>query len=231
MGLGNRTRTFFAELRQRKVFRAASIYLVMMWTASLGAAELFPAFGLPDWSVRLFVIAAFVGFPVVVVGAWIFEITSEGVLLDRAARSRRRNARDSDPDSGSLTTTWAHPQRMMVSWRDAAGQHQQDFDRPFVMGRDDGADLKIDDGRISRLHARVWFERGCWWIEDLASKNGTMLDGRLIAAPTPLGNDARVSLYEGAVPLELRVRDAATTGPAAVLDHPGRVKADDRSRR
>lgn len=205
MGLTDRTRSFLSELRQRKVFRAASIYLVMMWTASLGVAELFPAFGLPDWAVRLFVVVAVAGFPLVVAGAWIFEITTEGVLLDRAARARRQGGNSEPTVVSPLTTTWAHPQRIVVSWRDDTGTHEKGFEGDFVMGRDAAADLQIDDGRISRLHARVWFERGRWWIEDLASRNGTIVNGALITAQAPLGEAAQVCLYKGAPVLQLRI--------------------------
>ena len=54
----------YRELRRRKVFRVGSLYLVTAWGASLGAAELFPAFGLPDASVRIFVSVAILGLPV-----------------------------------------------------------------------------------------------------------------------------------------------------------------------
>jgi pSer/pThr/pTyr-binding forkhead associated (FHA) protein len=51
----------------------------------------------------------------------------------------------------------------------------------------DGSTGKLDDGRVSRRHARVAFEAGRWMVTDLGSQNGTDVDGTPIAAhlPTP----------------------------------------------
>lgn len=202
----NRLRRFWAEVRRRKVFRAGSIYLIAFWTLSLGAAELFPAFGIPDWGVRLFVIGGALGFPLVLVGAWLFEITSAGVVLDKYANdpSARSDAL-TRVESGTATTTWAQNHQVSVRWEDDSGTHEREFMGDFVMGRDPMATLCIDDPRISRLHARVSYERGMWWIEDLGSRNGTNLDGRLITEKSPLGEATVVRLYDGGYPVSIRV--------------------------
>lgn len=208
-GIRSRVVGFLVELRRRKVFRAGSIYLIAMWTLALGAAELFPAFGLPDWGVRLFVIAGILGFPLVIIGAWLFEITSEGVLLDHAARSPRQDTAMTELGSGATTTMWVQAHQVNVSWEDESGAHEQSFLTDFVMGRDPSAGLWIDDPRISRLHARVSYERGLWWIEDLDSRNGTNVDGRLITSKTPLEGHATVYLYDRGHPITL---DIASVG-------------------
>ena len=45
-----------AELARRKVVRVTGAYIVAMWLLAQGVADLFPAFGLPDWAVRAFVV-------------------------------------------------------------------------------------------------------------------------------------------------------------------------------
>jgi TolB-like protein/Tfp pilus assembly protein PilF len=40
---------------------------------------IFPALGLPDWTFRLTVVASLLGFPLVLVVAWVFDLTPEGV--------------------------------------------------------------------------------------------------------------------------------------------------------
>lgn len=51
----------------------------------------------------------------------------------------------------------------------------------YVLGRGDDADMRFPDDRVSRAHARLTSRPdGGWVLEDLASKNGTQLDGRLI---------------------------------------------------
>ena len=61
---------FIRELQARKVFRVASVYVVVLWILVQGAIDLFPVFGLPDWSIRLLVVIGVVGFPIAVLLAW-----------------------------------------------------------------------------------------------------------------------------------------------------------------
>ena len=53
---------------------------------------------------------------------------------------------------------------------------------PFEIGRGLASARKIDDGRVSRRHARVAFDAGRCLVTDLGSQNGTFLDGVLAAA-------------------------------------------------
>jgi DNA-binding NtrC family response regulator len=49
---------------------------------------------------------------------------------------------------------------------------------PLEIGRANPPGLLRDDDRVSRRHVRIGRERGGWRIEDLASRNGTAVDGR-----------------------------------------------------
>src|ERR1700694_4939882 len=54
----------------------------------------------------------------------------------------------------------------------------------FMFGRAEekfriGLDL-APDPKVSRLHGRIWFEDDHWWIEDLTSSHGTVLNDREI---------------------------------------------------
>lgn len=46
-----------------------------------------------------------------------------------------------------------------------------------LIGRGDGCGLPLDDSRVSRRHARLAPVAGGWRVEDLGSKNGTLVDG------------------------------------------------------
>ena len=48
---------------------------------------------------------------------------------------------------------------------------------PFIIGRENSCDLKLDDDSISRRHAQIIKEDGKWMVQDMLSGNGTMLDG------------------------------------------------------
>jgi hypothetical protein len=42
-----------------------------------------------------------------------------------------------------------------------------------LVGRASGNTILIDDGTVSSHHARLSYQGGQWWLEDLGSKNGT----------------------------------------------------------
>jgi adenylate cyclase len=80
-----KTDNFFSELKRRKVFKVGAAYLVVAWLAVQAASIGFPAFDAPPWALRIFILIALLGFPIAVVMAWVFDITREGVKLDRQA--------------------------------------------------------------------------------------------------------------------------------------------------
>ncbi len=55
-----------------------------------------------------------------------------------------------------------------------------------TVGRTNGNDLIITGNTVSRRHARLWFENGKWYLEDLQSSNGTMVNNVRIFQPVEL---------------------------------------------
>jgi pSer/pThr/pTyr-binding forkhead associated (FHA) protein len=43
-----------------------------------------------------------------------------------------------------------------------------------------------DDGYASAAHARIYWDQGRWWLEDLMSSNGTCVNDQLITTPRAL---------------------------------------------
>jgi len=62
------------------------------------------------------------------------------------------------------------------------------FDEEITIGRDDSvADACVAlDRYVSRKHALVRIEEGTILLRDLASRNGTKLNGQLVVSETPL---------------------------------------------
>ena len=88
MNFGN----FFAELKRRNVYKVAVAYAVVGWLLVQVATQVFPFFEIPNWAVRLVVLAIVIGFPIALVIAWAFELTPEGMKrtedVDLAASAR-----------------------------------------------------------------------------------------------------------------------------------------------
>ncbi len=65
--------------------------------------------------------------------------------------------------------------------------------RPFTLGRDPGNDIILRDPKVSRHHAEIVFERGFFVLHDLASANGTYVNGKRIRV-APLTHGARLRM-------------------------------------
>jgi hypothetical protein len=205
-----RFQQLISELSRRKVFRATGVYLVGLWLASQGIADLFPAFGLPDWSVRAFVIAGISAIPLVIVVAWIFDITPRGVERDPVDAGREPPPAQST-EIGGWETAAEVP--IEATWTSATGAPmRRRFLQAFVVGRDFGADVQLSHPRVSRRHLRVFPQDGRWRVEDLDSSNGTWLDGERITAAAVPQYAVITFRHEGAPPqLELQVQAALPT--------------------
>jgi TolB-like protein/Tfp pilus assembly protein PilF len=87
-------RSFFAELKRRNVYKVAVAYIVAGWALAQGIAQVFPVFDIPNWAVRLIVLAIVIGFPIALVIAWAFELTPEGLKrtedVDLATQTRTK---------------------------------------------------------------------------------------------------------------------------------------------
>ncbi len=70
---------FFEEVKRRKVYRVAVAYIIAAGgIIQLGSAA-FPAWELPNWALRLVIVLLLVGFPIALVLAWAFDVTSQGI--------------------------------------------------------------------------------------------------------------------------------------------------------
>jgi len=70
---------FFSELKRRNVYKVAVAYAVVGWLLVQVATQVFPFFEIPNWAVRLVVLAIIIGFPIALIIAWAFELTPEGI--------------------------------------------------------------------------------------------------------------------------------------------------------
>src|SRR6476620_6431247 len=74
------------ELKRRNVIRMAGLYLVGAWLLTQVAGTVLPMFGAPEWLPRSIVILLALGFVPILVFAWVFELTPEGIKRDAEVR-------------------------------------------------------------------------------------------------------------------------------------------------
>ena len=72
-------KSFFAELKRRKVHRVAIAYAIAAWLLIQIATQVFPFFEIPNWAVRLIVLVLVLGFPIALTLSWIFDLTPQGI--------------------------------------------------------------------------------------------------------------------------------------------------------
>lgn len=75
--------SFFYELKRRNVARVAVLYAIAGWVILQVADVLFEALNLPASSVRLVIGMLILGFPLVVVFSWVYEVTPEGLKREK----------------------------------------------------------------------------------------------------------------------------------------------------
>jgi TolB-like protein/tetratricopeptide (TPR) repeat protein len=74
--------SLFNELKRRNVFRVGAAYVVAAWLLIQVAETLFPLFGFDDTPARIVVIVLAITFVPVLIFAWAFELTPEGLKKD-----------------------------------------------------------------------------------------------------------------------------------------------------
>ena len=78
--------SFFAELKRRNVYKVAVAYAVVGWLLMQIASQIFPFFEIPNWVCALLLLLLVIGFPIALIIAWAFEVTSEGDQTHRNCR-------------------------------------------------------------------------------------------------------------------------------------------------
>jgi DNA-binding winged helix-turn-helix (wHTH) protein len=91
-----------------------------------------------------------------------------------------------------------HPCRLVLGDRELSLSHGN-----TILGRSSDATVFVDDAGVSRHHARIVIGEHGAVLEDLGSKNGTVLNGSRIDGPTPLADGALILI--GATTLKFRM--------------------------
>jgi pSer/pThr/pTyr-binding forkhead associated (FHA) protein len=161
--------------------------------------------------VRLGLLAALWLFVVSVVAVIRTDIYGTQVQA-RASRARRPGAAAPAPAPAAGASFPAEPagpgfgrnapRTLVVTEGSLAGTTINLSSAQILVGRNPEATLVLDDDYASGRHARIYPQDGRWYVEDLASTNGTFLGRERISGPTPLS--AGSTLRVGQTVIELR---------------------------
>ncbi len=67
------------ELKRRNVFKVATAYAIAGWLIIQVVTSISEPLSLPDWFDTAVILLVFIGFPIALIVAWAFELTSEGL--------------------------------------------------------------------------------------------------------------------------------------------------------
>ena len=171
----SKVRHFLAELVRRQMFRTLGAYIVIVWGLAQGFAGLLPIFGVPAWVLRSFIYASVAATPLVLILAWKYRFTMQGLVRDTGDKDTELDG------TGLLNYARARHDTLgispiIVSWQSQGEALQKiESSAPIVIGRDTGCDLVILDPHVSRSHAVIWAHNSAWYVTDLKSANGTWL--------------------------------------------------------
>lgn len=198
-------KSFFRELRRRKVIRTCVLYGLVCWGALQVGDIVYPALGLDeDHASALFLFLALAGFPLTFAIAWFFQITPAGVVRTNPFVERRvlNNIPPiNDRRSTGVSSLLQKEEVQDYSWMIVAESGplaglKFAVSRPLVLGRALECDLAIVSPHVSRQHARLELEDEQLLVEDLGSSNGTLVNGTRLQGRRLLKHDDELRFYD-----------------------------------
>jgi TolB-like protein len=85
-------RRLLRELRRRRLFRTAALYVVGTWLVLQVADVIFPALEIPEQAIRYLLVAALLGFPAALVFSWFYDVGVDGIRRTGAAQAGELDA-------------------------------------------------------------------------------------------------------------------------------------------
>ena len=75
--------SLFSELKRRNVFRVAIAYLIAAWLVLQISELVLDAIEAPAWVLKVFLLLFAMGFPLILLFSWAYEITPEGIKREK----------------------------------------------------------------------------------------------------------------------------------------------------
>jgi pSer/pThr/pTyr-binding forkhead associated (FHA) protein len=103
---------------------------------------------------------------------------------------------------GELLAARQPPPLTLTSLDEASPMTLKYTQPEIILGRAADCDFPLDDQAVSAQHARLSYRQQQWWVEDLASTNGTFLNGDAVSVPVVLTHGDELRLGHMGVKIE-----------------------------
>ena len=147
--MSKRLPKFISELFRRKVVRLVGVYVAIFWLLAEGYASFYEAFGLPLWSLRVFIVTGIALIPVLALVSWRYDLTPPQLVRD-----------PEDLANVNPALSWALRRHdslnagfILLKWDVDGTVHEKRYFRPVSIGRGLNNDVDLPDDRVSRHHA------------------------------------------------------------------------------
>ena len=163
---------FFAELKRRRVYTVAVTYAVVGWLLIQVVTQVFPPFEIPNWGERLAIVAILLGFPIALIFAWIYDITSHGIVRTRDAAPEIRTEVTDPPSSTEKSIA-------VLPFNDLSAAKDHAYFGEGIAEELLGALAKVDGLRVAARRSSFWFKDKQAELGEIASKLnvGHVLEG------------------------------------------------------
>ncbi|HEU5314025.1 MAG TPA: tetratricopeptide repeat protein [Candidatus Udaeobacter sp.] len=165
-------KTFFAELKRRRVYSVAVTYAVVGWLLIQVVTQVFPPFEIPNWGERLAIVVILLGFPIALIFAWIYDFTSHGIVRTSDAESEVKTE-TVEPSSSTEKSIAVLP------FNDLSPGKDHDYFSDGIAEELLGALAKVDGLRVAARRSSFWFKDKQAELNEIASKLnvGHVLEG------------------------------------------------------
>lgn len=92
--------------------------------------------------------------------------------------------RDIKIQSGLLVNRRTPPISLTITSENNVPQIRRFIQPEVTIGRDPACECPVEDESISARHARLSYHHNQWWLEDLDSTNGTLINQEKLSTPT-----------------------------------------------
>ena len=102
----NKITRFWQELKRRKVIRVIVVYAASAFAILEATDIIFPRLGLPDWSVDLVLYILGLGFIIMAILSWVYDLTPEGLKVTESLEIERQKQTDRKSVQSQETKIW-----------------------------------------------------------------------------------------------------------------------------